>query len=228
MQSVKQVTIEVDGAGVGISSPMPRGGTVVAKLVSCRPYGANGMIELIEIISNGPVSTVIDAIRSDPNTEYMNCHVFDKHRASCILVTKDSPVCRALASTESFCKTCALEVERPLGARARWEVIFSGKTSLKAFLSRVKSKGVPATIEEVGEPKKSRLLTFEQEEVIRRAEEGGYFEFPRRMSLRELSDALSISTSTLDEVLRRAESKIIGNHVVKPNGVGNHKHDKIR
>ena len=225
---MKQVTIEVEGAGDRLASPIPKGGTVITKMVSCRPYGERGMIELVEIISNGPIRTVVDAIRSDPNTEYLNSHIFDKHRASCIIVTKDSPVCRALASTESFCKSCALEVERPLGAKARWEVIFSGKTSLNAFLTRLKSKGVPATIKEVGEPKKSRLLTFEQEEVIRRAEEGGYFEFPRRMSLKELSDALNISTSTLDEVLRRAESKIIANHIVKPNGIGNHKQERTR
>ena len=220
---MKQVTIEVDATADRLSSPVPRGGTVITKMVSCRPYGEHGMIELVEIISNGPVKAAIDAIRADPNTELMNCHIFDKHRASCIIVTKNSPVCRALSSTESFCKSCALEIDRPQGAQARWEVIFSGKTSLNAFLSRVKGKGIPATIREVGDPKKSRLLTFEQEEVVRMAEEGGYFEFPRGMSLKDLSDVLNVSPSTLDEVLRRAESKIIANHVVKPNGTTNHK-----
>ncbi len=220
---MKQVTIEVEATADRLTSPFPRGGTVITKMVSCRPYGESGMIELVEIISNGPVKAAIDAIRTDPNTGYMNCHIFDKHRASCIIVTKNSPVCRALSSTESFCKSCALEIERAPGTRARWEVIFSGKTSLNAFLSRVKNKGVPATIKEVGEPKKSRLLTFEQEEVVRRAEEGGYFEFPRRMSLKDLSEALSVSPSTLDEVLRRGESKIIANHIIKPNGSATHK-----
>jgi predicted DNA binding protein len=224
---MKQVTLEVDTSADRLSSPAPRGGTTITKVVGCRPYGEHGMIELVEIITNGPVKAAIEAIRTDPNTAYMNCTVFDKHRASFMLVTKNSPVCRALSSTESFCKTCALEVERAPGTPARWEVMFSGKASLNSFLSKVKSKGISPTIREVGDPKKNRLLTFEQEEVVRTAEERGYFEFPRRSSLKDLSDVLHASPSTLDEVLRRAESKIVANHVTKPSGTHNHGPDKL-
>jgi predicted DNA binding protein len=212
-EGLKQVTIEVDAATDRLTSPVLRGRTAIVKMVSCRPCGERGMMEFVELVSNVPIKAAIDAIRADPNTESISCHVIDKYRASCIIVTKDSPVCSALSSTRSFCKSCALEMDRPPGSRARWEVAFSGETSLNSFLSRTKSKGITATVTEADDPKKSRLLTFEQEQVVRTAEEGGYFEFPRRMSILDLSKALRKGPSTLEEVLRRGESKIIKNHV---------------
>jgi len=181
------------------------------------------MIEFLEIISNGDIKEPIDAIRADPNTEYVNCNIFDKHRASCMIITRNSPVCRALSSTESFCKNCPLTLDRPPETPVRWQVMFSGSSSLNRFISKVKSKGITATPTEVGDPKKNRLLTFEQEQVIAIAEERGYFEFPRRIGLQGLSGILKVCPSTLDEVLRRAEGKIIANHITKPNGTPSHK-----
>ena len=90
--------------------------------------------------------------------------------------------------------------------------MFSGETSLNGFLSRAKSNGITATATEVVDPKKGRL-TFEQEEVPQNGARRGFFGFPRRTSLKDLSEVLSRSPSTLEEVLRRAEGKIIANHL---------------
>jgi predicted DNA binding protein len=211
-EELKQATIEVDAATDRLTPSVLRGRNAIVKMVSCRPYGEHGMMEFIELVSHMPVEAAIDAIRADPNTKYVNYQLLDKNRASCIIVTKNSPVCSALSSTGCFCRSCAIEMDRPAGTRARWEVTFSGETSLNSFLSRTKSEGITPTIGEFSDPKKSRL-TFEQEEVLRTAHEGGYFGFPRRTSLKDLSAVLSRSPSTLEEVLRRAEGKIIADHV---------------
>jgi len=211
-EELKQVTIEVDAATDRLTSPVLRGRDAIVEMVSCRPYGEHGMMEFVELVSHLPVRDSIEAIRADPNTEYVNYHLLDKNRASCIIVTKNSPVCREISSTGCFCKSCALEMDRPPETRAKWDVVFSGETSLNGFLSRAKSNGITASATEVVDPKKGRL-TFEQEEVLRTAHEGGYFGFPRRTSLKDLSEVLSRSPSTLEEVLRRAEGKIIANHL---------------
>ncbi len=53
------------------------------------------------------------------------------------------------------------------------------------------------------------VLTPLQEYVLYRAYEQGRYEYPRRVRLSELAEELNISTPTLAEILRRAESKIM-------------------
>ncbi|MDG6907756.1 MAG: helix-turn-helix domain-containing protein, partial [Nitrososphaerota archaeon] len=52
-------------------------------------------------------------------------------------------------------------------------------------------------------------LTSRQEQIVKMALEMGYFEFPKKIRLEELSQRLGISAGTLSEILRRAEKHIL-------------------
>jgi predicted DNA binding protein len=52
-------------------------------------------------------------------------------------------------------------------------------------------------------------LTARQEEVLGAALAQGYFEFPRRISLTNLSELVGVKPSTLSEILRGAERRIL-------------------
>jgi hypothetical protein len=52
-------------------------------------------------------------------------------------------------------------------------------------------------------------LPGEQRRALREAFERGYYETPRRLSLEELAEALSVPRSTLSYRLRRAESRLV-------------------
>ncbi len=144
---------------------------------------------------------------------YSTFNVFDKYRASGMIITKSSPICRAVSSEVGFCRNCAIAARTADQAPAKWQMIFSGKTSVKNFLAELRREGISANVTEMGEPIENRVLTYDQERAIGLAEEKGYFRFPRETSLKELSKTLGISPSTLDEILRRAEGKIVANHV---------------
>jgi predicted DNA binding protein len=77
-------------------------------------------------------------------------------------------------------------------------------------------------VTEVGKQMGSRSLTLKQERAVGLAVEEGYFRFPRETSLKALSSELGISPSTLDEILRRAEGKIVADHVGKPRRASRH------
>jgi hypothetical protein len=53
------------------------------------------------------------------------------------------------------------------------------------------------------------LVTTREEDVIKTALEHGYYDFPKKVNLRELADSLGISHSTLNEILHRGEKKIL-------------------
>jgi len=52
-------------------------------------------------------------------------------------------------------------------------------------------------------------LTARQEEILGTALTQGYFEFPRRISLTDLSELIGVRPSTLSEILRGAERRIL-------------------
>jgi len=52
-------------------------------------------------------------------------------------------------------------------------------------------------------------LTARQEQVLGTALAQGYFEFPRRISLTGLSELVGVRPSTLSEILRGAERRVL-------------------
>ncbi|MEB3779255.1 MAG: helix-turn-helix domain-containing protein [Desulfurococcales archaeon] len=53
------------------------------------------------------------------------------------------------------------------------------------------------------------MLTEDQEAILLYAYERGYYNYPRGITLKDISNSLGLSLSTVAEILRRAEKKII-------------------
>jgi len=97
-------------------------------------------------------------------------------------------------------------------------MVFGEDDSLKTFLTKLDRMGLTAEVKDIGGLESSNSLTLEQEQSLKTASERGYFKFPRKTSLRKLAEMQGISPSTLDEVLRRAEGKVIDTHMGDING----------
>lgn len=55
-------------------------------------------------------------------------------------------------------------------------------------------------------------LTQRQLEVVRLAQERGYYEYPKETSASALAAELGVATSTLHEHLHKAEATLLGHH----------------
>ena len=88
-----------------------------------------------------------------------------------------------------------------------WEVIPFSKDSGKGLLKELKSHHEFEIIK-VGK-RDIETLTERQKEVIRTAFELGYYDFPRKITLTQLSEKLNMSPSALSELLRTAHKKIV-------------------
>lgn len=216
---MKELTIEI---GRESATSLPCNPGSIVKVVSCRPHDHDGMIEYVEIISKSPIGETLDKMVNDPNIDRTSFHIFDEFRASGIITTRKAPICRLICSSGGFCRTCQQE-NGLCDSKVKWRIVLPDGASLNTLLQELKDKGVEVETVDVGDLRENGLLTSREEEAVRLAEDMGYFRFPRKTSLRDLSKILNISVSTLDEILRRAEGKIVKSHIRKPNGASGKK-----
>ena len=85
----------------------------------------------------------------------------------------------------------------------------SGEDTLKKVTDRLDSQNVRFEILQVSRLNNAKDLTSRQEQIVKMALNLGYFEFPKKIRLEELSSKLGISAGTLSEILRRAEKNIL-------------------
>lgn len=96
------------------------------------------------------------------------------------------------------------------GTHRVFDVVVFDRESLKAIIDELRTLGT-ARLERLtpfADPTSS--LSPRQAEVIERAYEAGYFDWPRRIDAETLATQLDISHATLLEHLRKGQQKLIG------------------
>lgn len=119
-------------------------------------------------------------------------------------------VCKAVAKSECFLASVGISSKEG----ARWTVLGSGD-SFTGLLRVLEREGVSFEVKEKRNLEDSDLLTSRQEQILPIAFEMGYFDFPKKAGLKELADQTGIKTSTLTEILRRGQKKILGEYLAR-------------
>jgi len=208
---LRDITMDVKGREGWTNSLSKE--AVSVRIVNCRPYGKRGMLQYVELSTRTDVDEAISQIKRDSNVLDCEFTKTDKSRASGLVITKNSPVCRAISKHKGFCTTCLLTGDQNhTGLR----VVVAGDNTLDRLLSGLEKRGMSVKVTE-SRTLVNGTLTFDQQKIIRIAEQEGYFEFPRKISLTKLAERLHMSKSNLEEILRRAEHKIASNYVKKTN-----------
>lgn len=118
-------------------------------------------------------------------------------------------LCCALTSSE-----CILETAHsfPDGS-IEWVLIAPNSHAVEALVDCVRELDCKVELVRSHSLGSSRLLTAQQQKVIRMAFELGYFDIPKRITLDKMAQQLEISKPTLDIILRRAQRKVIAEHI---------------
>jgi len=99
-----------------------------------------------------------------------------------------------------------------------WEIAAFEKKTLMTYIEDLKKqktmkikieKMVSSKIKDIYFPKIMPLLSEKQKRAFELAVENGYYDFPRSIDLGGLAKIMSVSISTFQEHLRKAEGKII-------------------
>jgi len=97
---------------------------------------------------------------------------------------------------------------------ARWTVI-GNNDSFRELLAALEKDSIPFEVKMKRNLEDTELLTGRQEQLLAIAFERGYFDFPKKVGLEELAALADVKTSTLAEILRRGQKKILGEYLSK-------------
>jgi predicted DNA binding protein len=186
----------------------------VVRVIDCRPSQKLGIAQLVEVNARPEVlDKVVKIIKNDEDVR--DAHITRTKRGKIlgVVVARDSRICKVIENVNCFCLTCPLAMASKPDGTVDWLLAMPENSSNRKLLSQLNQQGVKANITRVSQISDSESLTAHQRSVIEYALSSGFYEYPRRTGLQELSRSLGVSPSTLNERLRRAERKIISSYL---------------
>jgi len=183
-------------------------------IVDCKSFNKTGMSLLMEL--RGTEQDVRAATTAIRHLDGVRQVIEGEGPGDAIplLVVLDRPsICRASNDVAIVCLDCPLNSEvQP----ASWRFIARKTSDFRQVLTRLSREGIETRIEDVAPLERKATLTGRQKEIMATAVAQGYFEFPRKISLTGLSELVGVKPSTLSEILRSAERRIMANALGVP------------
>ncbi|RLE46827.1 MAG: bacterio-opsin activator [Candidatus Methanomethylicota archaeon] len=106
---------------------------------------------------------------------------------------------------ESGCIITNIDIENQ---KILWNIVCDDESFIK-LVRKLEDYGVDFEIIYKGKPDSSSDITYREEEVLKIALKKGYFDYPKKIKLEELASLFGIAPSTLSEILRRGQKKIL-------------------
>lgn len=129
------------------------------------------------------------------------------------VIIRDAILCSSALGSSIFCRTCLFTSDKKADGTVDWRLALDGRQSLKELLERIRSLNLRVKITRFTSIAEKEGLTRRQEQVLRTAFEKGFFDYPRKITLRQLAVAVNVSPSSISEMLRRAHKRIVNEHL---------------
>ena len=181
-------------------------------MIDRTPYSQEGVKDLVEISAPTEVlQEVLEDIESNPFVSQVDTTVTDRGKVLSAVTTLKCEVCRILTDADVFLISA---ISKGAG-KVDWTLVVSDKSVLKEIFDRLKEKGVNADLVKLTKIDDKESLTERQDKITQVAFDRGYFDYPKRISLRELARMFDVSPSTLSEILRKGQRKIVMDYFKK-------------
>lgn len=161
-------------------------------------------------VKPGSVEELVSAIREDKDVLNLEVIQSGSGHVYGAATSARCTVCKEVAKSNCFLSSVSVESE----GLARWTVLGAGE-SFSGLTRALESKKIPFEVQLKKTLEDAELLTARQEQILAIAFERGYFEFPKEVGLAELAAMFGIRTSTLAEILRRGQRKVLGEYLAR-------------
>jgi len=199
-----KATLTLSGLGCWAEN-LAKTSKVAIKVNSCRPNSdAQAVQNWVEIVAE---DEKLDRIQAEISDEVISSEITRVRGGKAVGVVVSSKCVAAEALRNLTCTITSHTVERD--GSIRLEVLANGRDTLQQLVDRLQHYGAEVSVLKLTSNVDDEKLTERQERVVRKALEMGYYEYPRRIRQKELASACGIASSTLAELLRRAERNIL-------------------
>ncbi len=182
------------------------------KVINRMPYSEMGVKDLVEISAPSEMlDEVLKDIERNPLVAKVDTTITDRGKVLSAVTTARCEICRILTDADVFLISA---VSRSTG-KVDWTLVLSDKTVLKEVFDHLKSRSVEAELVKLTKIDDKESLTERQDKITQVAFDRGYFDYPKRISLRELARMFDVSPSTLSEILRKGQRKIVMDYFKK-------------
>ena len=182
------------------------------KVIDRMPYSEKGVKDLVEIQAPADLmEEILETIRKNPLVKKMDTTVTEKGKVLSAITTSRCDICRILTDADVF----LISAHSKSGGKVEWTIILSEKKTLKDIFDHLKDKSVDADLIKLTKIDDRETLTERQDKITQVAFDRGYFDYPKRISLRELARMFEVSPSTLSEILRKGQRKIVMDYFKK-------------
>jgi predicted DNA binding protein len=170
------------------------------------PFEDQGVEDLVEVkLNNTSPEILVTTIKEIPGVEFVKMSKIDMDKVIMIVGTKGCIGCRMIAQSGCFLVSACTGAEGWI----EWKLIINEKLQLQKLVESLESHGVKTKLMLIQPIEDKEALTARQERIIKTALERGYYDFPKRIGIRELARLFDISTASVSETLRRGQKKII-------------------
>jgi len=178
-------------------------------VADCRSFNRKGMSLLLQLEGDRrAMQQAVKSLRKQKGVRQVYDSGVNGSRTLCLTVLDRPFLCDSSLATGVVCMQCPYNEAE---VNPTWQVLVSKPDDLRELMSRLQKQGIDSKIKSISQVNQDELLTGRQKEILATAISLGYFDFPRKISLTALSDKVGIRPSTLSEVLRSAERKVIEN-----------------
>ncbi len=171
-----------------------------------KSFGGQGLFELNSSNSNQVLQGLID----HPDIVKIEMMSVEENRVIGSIVARPWMTCSTIMRADCYLEEAVVS---PQGTD--WTILTPNEEALSTLVDNLEEIGCEVRLISKHEVDSGFILTRRQESVLKRALELGYYDYPSRINAKELSRALKIAPSTLSEILRRSEHKLINFYLKK-------------
>lgn len=177
------------------------------KIMDTIPFREKGVQDLVEIdLGKVDIDELTQFISQIPGVDFIKHHdVKNRKRVKMIVGVQCCLGCRALVDSETF-----LLSRRSMDKTwAQWRVLLTKRSNIHDLSKNLDSLGMEHRVVDIYEFKDWDDLAKNEVLVLQEALYGGYYDFPKRIGVREIAKKLKVSTAYISYTLRSAQKKAI-------------------
>jgi predicted DNA binding protein len=170
------------------------------------PFEDEGVEDLVEVKLNNTSPDILQStVKEIPGVDFVKMSKIDLDKVIMIVGTRGCVGCRMISQSGCF----LVSARSGDDGWIEWKLIINEKIQLQKLVEGLEAHGVETKLILIQPVEDKEALTVRQERIIKMALERGYYDFPKRIGIRELARLFDISTASVSETLRRGQKKII-------------------